>query len=270
MRDVEARVGELVRGRAAPLRHGATALRFLRFDLVRGLPEEEIRRDRCPEHGHDGRHVDRIPTEARHERREGHLVPVGPSQERGHDVGKQDSGQPLEPLSEGRVGRVDRRDQNDEPEHGYRHDGRHAREHVGDVRHAGEVGRDVEDVGDQQQETRDVEKRARIVAADRGGQAAAADESDPRADELHRRHQRKGRQRHPEHPVPERGAGDGIGGDPARIVVRGAGHEPRSEDPEIADERIVTVPLDLLEVTHDGAWLVYRRGGRPIRLTWRA
>src|SRR5256885_14111965 len=80
-----------------------------------------------------------------------------------------------------------------------------------------------------------------VVAAYGARQAAPGDEADPRADELDGRHQREGRERGPEHPVAERGARDGVGRDAARIVVRRARDEPRPEELEVADERVVTV-----------------------------
>ena len=254
--DGEPRVGQLVRRCAATLGQRPPALRLFLLHLVRGLPEKEIGRDRRPEHADERRNVRGVPDEARREGGDGDLPPVGLGQERRQNVRQEHRGQPLEVLGEARVVQVHGGQENARPEDGDRQQRRHAGEHPGRVRHAREIRRDVEDVGDQQQQTGAVEKRTRIVPANRAGEATTGHEADPRADELHGRHQRKRGRRRPEHPEAERGAGHGVGRDAARIVVRRAGDEPGPEEPEVADEGIVAVAIGCLSFGHEGSTIM--------------
>src|SRR5437773_5787009 len=110
----------------------------------------------------------------------------------------------------------------------------------------------------EEQKARGVEERARVMVPQRACQATAGHEADPRADELDRGHQREGRERGPEHAVAERGAGHRVRRDPARIVVRRAGHEARAEQPEVADERVVAVGISLLGLDHRNCFIMPR------------
>ena len=61
------------------------------------------------------------------------------------------------------------------------------------------------------------------------GEAGAGDPADMRADQLDRRHQRIGEQHRPQQAVAEVGAGLGVSGDAAGIVVGGAGDDARAK-----------------------------------------
>jgi len=68
------------------------------------------------------------------------------------------------------------------------------------------------------------------VPAHISGEAFASDTADLSADHLDRAHERIGQKQSPNQAVTELGPRLGIGGDAARIVIRGAGDEPGPEN----------------------------------------
>ena len=98
--------------------------------------------------------------------------------------------------------------------------------------HRGDVGRDVEGVGGDQKENQRQHQPARRELHDVGGEALAGDPADPRADQLDRDHERRGEKHRPEQAVAELRAGLRIGRNARRIVVGGAGHQSRTQQPK--------------------------------------
>lgn len=95
--------------------------------------------------------------------------------------------------------------------------------------HCRRVRADVDRVGDEQQGDQGQNQAFGHDFAEIGRRALAGDPADAGADQLDRGHQRIGQRHGPKQPESELRAGLGIGGDPARIVVRSAGDQTRSE-----------------------------------------
>ena len=239
---VEARIAQLVRRCAPSLGERAPAAGALLLDFLRGLPEEQVRRDRRPQDAHERADERAVEANLRHDRGPEPRSPVRRGQERRNDVREQHGCQPLETAGEGRIRRPQRDRDDRESEHRHERHGGQPGEQFGGVGHPAEVRRNVEDVGAEQQQTRDGEKPPRVVMANGAGQAAAGDEADACADELDGGHERKRRERRPERRVAERGSRHRVRRDPAGIVVGRAGDEARSEHAEIADQGVATVP----------------------------
>src|SRR6266513_5407874 len=98
------------------------------------------------------------------------------------------------------------------------------------------AGGKVERVGEQQQGDDRVQHRPGKVLPHVRRQAVPRDPPDARADDLDADHQRRREQHRPEQAVTELRAGLRIRGDAARVVVGGAGDQPR---PELFQQRNV-------------------------------
>ena len=98
--------------------------------------------------------------------------------------------------------------------------------------HGADVGGDVDGVGNQQQQYKAVQQPRRVVATDVGRQPAASHAADARAHGLDADHERKSEKSGPEYRVSELSTNLRIGGNAARIVVRGARYEAGAERPE--------------------------------------
>jgi len=230
--------------------HRTAPDRTLLLDLLRGLPEEKVRRDRRAEDSHQRRQGARVRRQARQQRVAQRRRPARTRENGGEDVGEEHSGEPLEPRGERRVRRVHGGHDHDGPEDRHPDSRGEARQHLRGVRHAGEVGGDVEDVGDEQQQAGGVQEPARIVMAHGAGQPAAGHEADPRARELDGRHQGQRHQRRPQHARSERRARHGIGRDAARVVVGSARDEAWAERPKVPDDRVVAVLIRRARLVH--------------------
>ena len=227
--DVESPHRQFLPGRARSVDHTPAPERLLLFDLLRGLPEEQIRADGRAEDGDDrrpsgfaARHVDRQDIMK-------HLAPVRANVERRADVHEEDEGQPLEHAGEHRVAESDRRECDADAEKNHPYVRGEPGEQLGGIRHAGEVGSDVHGIRAKERERRDEEYRSGKAMAQRICQAASGHHADPGAHHLHRGHQRPGDDRCPQEPAAELRAGDGVRRDTGRIVVRGARDDPGSE-----------------------------------------
>ena len=98
--------------------------------------------------------------------------------------------------------------------------------------HCAEIGAEIDRIRNQQQSDDRVEQPARIMRANVAGNPLPGGAAHARADLLDRRHQREAEQHHPAHCVAELSPGLGVGGDAARIVVGGAGDQPRAKAAE--------------------------------------
>ena len=96
-------------------------------------------------------------------------------------------------------------------------------------RHGAQVGADVEDVRDEQDRDQERHDRMRKDAPQVLAEACPCDPADVRADQLHCSHQRIGEDHGPQQAVAELRARLGVSGDAAGIVVRGAGHDARTD-----------------------------------------
>src|SRR3989442_1593047 len=81
------RVAQLVLGGPAPRGHRAAPLRTLLLDLLRGLPEEEVRRDRRAEDSHQRRQGARVRRQARQQRVAQRRRPARTRENGGEDIG---------------------------------------------------------------------------------------------------------------------------------------------------------------------------------------
>ena len=152
--------------------------------------------------------------------------------ERDRHIGKQHE---TAPFQDGDIALVARKHFEPGAADGEAHDietGRTADQQLQRRGHRAEIGAEIDRVRDQQQPDDRVEQPARVMRADVAGNALAGDPAHARADLLDRRHQREAEQHHPAHRVAELRAGLGVGGDAARIVVGGAGDQPRAEPAE--------------------------------------
>ena len=98
-----------------------------------------------------------------------------------------------------------------------------------------QVGREVERVGTDQGDDEQHGDRHALrpeLRPREGAKTLARGEGGAVADLLHGDHERKRDRNSPEHSVAERGAGLSMGRHAGRVVVRGAGDEPRSENVE--------------------------------------
>jgi hypothetical protein len=93
------------------------------------------------------------------------------------------------------------------------------------IAHRPEIGSDVHDVGEQQQPNDGLQYAVGVMPRDIRGDAAASRAPDARANFLNDRHERIGKKQCPADREAELRACLRIGGDAARIVVRGAGDE---------------------------------------------
>jgi hypothetical protein len=104
-----------------------------------------------------------------------------------------------------------------------------AGDEVGGLAHGGDVRADIYGVGDEQQGHQGGDHPPGHHPVHVLGETPAGHPADVGADQLDRAHQREGQDHGPEQAVAELGAGLGIGGDTAGVVVGGAGNQPRSE-----------------------------------------
>ena len=206
----------------------------LLLDLLRRLPEEEVRADGRAEHRDEHGGVFAAARKARQQRPGEHLLQRDVHHQHRADIGQQRERQPLEERRIARKGDEDLQAEGDERE---QHDvdlARAAGDQLERVAHGAKIGGDVERVGGGEQADDEVEQRPREVLADVGGEPVPGDPADTRADDLNADHQRRGEEHRPQQAVAVLRAGLRIGGDAARIVVRRAGDEPR---PEALDQR---------------------------------
>ena len=91
------------------------------------------------------------------------------------------------------------------------------------------------DVGDEQQRHDGAHEPGRIVATQVRRDAAAGDAADAAADLLDHDHEGQAEQHGPGEPVAELRADLAVGGDPARVVVRGPGDQAGPEPADHAD-----------------------------------
>ena len=210
------------------------------------MPEEEVWRDGGAEHRHQ-RH-DEILREfdVGDDGRPENLQQRGVGKEGGNDIGEQCERQPLENLEDRGIGGEDL-ERDDEERHRYDQPQRvnsPTRQQRTGRGHRPQVGADVERVGGEQSENGDADQPAREFATQARSQPDAGLKRDPRAQLLHRAHQRKGEERQPEQPVPKLAPDLGVGADAAGIVVAGAGDQPRAEPLQEADEALARRRLD--------------------------
>jgi len=135
-------------GRAAPLLNGAPTGGPILLDLLGGLPEEEIGRDRGPQDAHECGEVAVGPLNARGHGGDQDSLPVRSGQERGQDVGEQDEREPLEDAGNLAVGGPEEQGDDEAGIEGRPEDSLHAGHHLADLGHAAEVCPDIDDVGD--------------------------------------------------------------------------------------------------------------------------
>ena len=123
------------------------AVLLIFFDHKRGLPEEQVRRDRRTEHADHRREPARVEVNAWDREVEQHLSPRRPHDESGDDVGKERQRQPLENARDGRIREARLRgDQADAEEKDERVD-RNRHDQLRGGGHAADVGSEIERVG---------------------------------------------------------------------------------------------------------------------------
>jgi hypothetical protein len=94
----------------------------------------------------------------------------------------------------------------------------------------GELGEGCPEVGDEHQDNDEGGPAHAVPPADKPGQSLAGGEAQAGADLLGEEQDDLAGQDDPQEVVPELDPSEGVGGDPARIVVGESGHEPRTQD----------------------------------------
>ena len=220
--------GELLGRRAAAFSQVAS-LRSLLLDLLRRLPEKQIRRDRRAENRHQHREERSRPLDVRNQRGAERKPPVHVRDKRGQHIGEQHEREPLEHARDRAVrGPHQQHDDDDAVGRDGERD-RRARDHPGGLRHAAEIRRNVDHVGDDQQQAGSPQHPARIAPPDHAGETEASDNAEPGAHQLHGGHERERHDRRPQRQVAEAGAGHRVGRNARRVVVRRAGDQAGSQ-----------------------------------------
>jgi hypothetical protein len=209
------------------------------LDLFRGLPEEQIGRDRRAGDGDDRREEGAVQTEGRGESPAEGRAPVGPSHKGIDDVGEEDQCQELEVGGEDAIG-------HQYLQHGDANPRRHDDGAVGDAgqqpdasRYSGDVGAEVSGVGDEEHEDEEQEDRAGIAAAQGEGQALAGHKADAGAHVLDGRVQGQRQEAGPEQAVARARARQRVRGDAAGVIVGCAGYDARAGQGQQATDALV-------------------------------
>ena len=199
------------------------------FGFLRGLPEEQIGRDRGAEDRDDGGEIIRAPGDLRNQHAGERLAPRHMGKDKRRDIGEQAERQPFQDRDVALVVEKD-----------LRHDRYHAEEHdvddacppISNLAASAMAPRSAPILmvlAMNSSATTTIEQPRRIVPAHIARYAVAGDAADARGDFLDRRHQRKGQQHGPADAVAKLRAGLAVGADPRRIVVGGAGDQSRPE-----------------------------------------
>ena len=115
--DIRPRAAQLaLEGAARPIAQ-LVIQRLVRLDLLRRLPEKEIRTDSRPEDGDEGKEIVLRERDLRKQRPLQHVAPVRLREERRDDVCEEYERQPLEDPEEHRVRAEHEKEQNDAGEH---------------------------------------------------------------------------------------------------------------------------------------------------------
>jgi hypothetical protein len=125
-------------------------LRSQLLDAVSALPEEEIRGDARPEHGHDEGQVGRFETELLSREAAHDAGPVDLHREEHHDVGQQRHAQPLEDPFDVREGAQCHGEGDAATRHGRPERSRSGVQQMHPLADRHQVGREVEHVGTDQ------------------------------------------------------------------------------------------------------------------------
>ena len=202
------------------------------LDFLRSLPEKQIGADRGAQHRHHHQEVIGIDGGLRPDRRQQRRAPGNLHGQRRYHIGEQRQRHEFqhrriaairhEDLQQGRCRRENQRVFVVEAAD-------HQRERFA---HRRDIGGDVEGVRGDQKENQRQHQPARRQLHHIGGEALAGDPADLRAHQLDGDHERRGEKHRPEQAVTELRAGLRIGGDARRVVIGGAGHQARTEQPE--------------------------------------
>jgi hypothetical protein len=209
------------------------------LDFERRLPEKQIRTDRRPQHR--DHHDDEIALcgDVRDECGLEYFAPGQRDAECCRHIGKQHQRQDLHVPGVGAVRDEDLCREADHAERQRKDHGRAADEEPNRFPHGGDVGGNIDDIGGGDQRDNPVEQRRRQHFPEIGGEAAAGDGADARADDLDRDHER-GREKHrPAQRVAELGSGLRVGRDAARIVVRRPRQQARTQQSYQSFQRAV-------------------------------
>ena len=137
----------------------------LLFGLLRGLPEEQIGRDRGAEDRDDGGEVIRAPGQFRDQHAGQCLAPRNMCKGQCGDVGEQAERQPFQHRYVAFVVHEDLRDHRRHAKEQDVEDGMSTNQKPGGVRHGGEVGCDIDGVGDGQHRHDGGQQPGRIMPA---------------------------------------------------------------------------------------------------------
>ena len=189
------------------------------LDLLRRLPEKQIRADRRPQHGDHGRPECGVGQEGWNQKTARCLGPGNVHDHRRAEIGEQGEGEPSQHGDVASIGHEHRQDRAQRAERDHVEQGRSADQQSQRVGHCTEVGPDVDRVGDEKQRDDPLQQPIGIVLAQIAGDAFARRAADPGADLLDRCDQRVGEQHDPRDREPELGAGLAVGRDSAGVVV---------------------------------------------------
>ena len=150
--------------------------------------------------------------------------------EGGSRIGEQGEAEPLEYRDIARIAHENFQQDGTQAERRDVKKGRPADQKLDPGPHGADIGAEIEDIGHQHQPDQRIEQWPRIIPAQIAGNAQSGDAADARADLLDPCHQGIGEQQRPGEPIAELRAGLGIRGNPAGIVVGGAGDQTWTQD----------------------------------------
>ncbi len=219
--DVIARFSQLRRRGSFTCFDRQLPLAPLLFYLLRGLPEEQVGRNRGSEDSHQRSPITARPFDMGNKGRVDDRAPIGLGEESGQDIGEQDQGEPFKNSGDGIVRPPDQEGSNS---HGVDRRPVHtldAGDHLGHLRHATQVRSDVDGVGGDQQCRGAPQDPLGIMGANHAGQSLSRHHAQARAHHLHQ-------QGRPQRRVPEGRACHRVSGDTRGIIVGGAGDQTRA------------------------------------------
>lgn len=189
------------------------------FDLVRRLPEEQVRRDRGPENREQHGDVLLVCPPFRCECGVEHFAPGRPDDECDRDIRKQGERGQLDVSRERGVVRSRGEYHDGRGEEDNEQERRNTREHLACVGHSAEIGPDIEHIRCKQRRTGHVHEWPRIVAFERARQAGSRDETDTGTGQFDGVHQGEREHRRPQCAETEAGARHRVRRDSGRVVI---------------------------------------------------
>ena len=201
------------------------------FGFLRGLPEEQIGADGGAEYRDDHEQLITIEIDARKQRCARDLAPWNLHAECSGDIEQQYQSQKLQITSVAMVGNEHLRNQARDAEQDRERKRGASCDQAKSLAHRCKIGCDIDGIGHEQRCYEQIESRRRQHPCDIIGKPVPRIPANAGTDDLNSRHERQGQEHRPEQREAKLCTCLRISGDAARVVVGGAGHEPRPERP---------------------------------------